>query len=88
MGPGDYAIVEDTATRAIVSGTCLISYEIEMEGMRLPFGRPEVVFTHPDYRDRGLVRALFELVHARSEAKGHLVQGITGIPFYYRSFWL
>ncbi len=86
MGPGDYAIVEDTATRAIVSGTCLISYEIEMEGMRLPFGRPEVVFTHPDYRDRGLVRALFELVHARSEAKGHLVQGITGIPFYYRLF--
>ena len=86
MGPGDYAVVEDTATGAIVSGTCLISYVIELEGTRLPFGRPEVVFTHPDYRDRGLVRALFEMVHARSEARGHLVQGITGIPFYYRLF--
>jgi hypothetical protein len=86
IAPGDYAVVEDTASGRIVSGTCLISYEIELEGVRLPFGRPEVVFTHPDYRDRGLVRAAFALVHARSEARGHLVQGITGIPYYYRLF--
>jgi GNAT superfamily N-acetyltransferase len=86
MGPGDYAIVEDTTNGRIVSGTCLISYEIELEGIRLPFGRPEAVFTHPDYRNRGLVRAIFELVHARSAARGHLVQGITGIPFYYRLY--
>lgn len=86
MGPGDYAIVEDAGVGRIVSGTCLISHEIEMEGIRLPFGRPEAVFTHPDYRNRGLVRATFELVHARSGSRGHLVQGITGIPFYYRLF--
>jgi hypothetical protein len=33
-----------------------------------------------------LIRAIFELIHARSEAQGDLVQGITGIPYYYRQF--
>jgi hypothetical protein len=86
MGQGDYAVVEETATGRIVSGTCLFSHAIELEGIRLPFGRPEVVFSHPAYRDRGLVRATFELVHARSASRGHLVQGITGIPYYYHLF--
>lgn len=86
VGPGDYAVVEDASSRRIVSGACLISYEIEFEGLRIPFGRPEAVLTHPDYRNRGLVRALFEMVHARSAALGHLVQGITGIPYYYKLF--
>jgi len=28
----------------------------------------------------------FRLLHAKSEAMGHLVQGVTGIPWYYRQF--
>ena len=86
MEPGDYAVVEDPATGRLVSASCLISYTIELEGISLPFGRPEVVATHPAYRNRGLVRAIFELLHARSEARGQVVQGITGIPYYYKLF--
>ncbi|HSD84325.1 MAG TPA: GNAT family N-acetyltransferase, partial [Anaerolineae bacterium] len=44
------------------------------------------VGTDPAYRRRGLVRAQFDVLHAKSEAAGHLVQGITGIPWYYRQF--
>jgi len=35
---------------------------------------------------RGLVRTQFKVLHAKSEAMGHLVQSITGIPWYYRQF--
>ena len=37
-------------------------------------GQPEFVVTLPEYRKRGLIRTLFEILHARSEAEGHLVQ--------------
>ncbi len=45
-----------------------------------------MVATDARYRNRGLVRALFEMIHARSSAEGHLVQAITGIPYFYRQF--
>jgi GNAT superfamily N-acetyltransferase len=45
-----------------------------------------MVATDPAYRNRGLIRALFEMVHERSEAEGDLVQAITGIPYFYRQF--
>ncbi len=32
------------------------------------------------------MRAIFELLHARSVALGHLLQVITGISWYYRQF--
>src|SRR5262245_16813323 len=84
--PGDFALVEDTRQATIVSATCLLAQTWEYEGIPVPIGRPEVVATAPDYRNRGLVRAIFELIHARSAALGHLAQGITGIPYYYRQF--
>ena len=37
------------------------------------------VATDPAYRNRGLVRAMFQLLHARCAAEGRLVQAITGI---------
>jgi hypothetical protein len=40
----------------------------------------------PEYRNRGLIRAIFELIHARGEAEGQFAQGITGISYYYRQF--
>src|SRR5437588_4775315 len=45
-----------------------------------------MVATDPAYRNRGLIRALFEMVHERSEAEGDLVQAITGIAYFYRQF--
>ena len=88
MGPGDFALVEDTTQKEnpIVACTCLWRHQWEYEGVPFEIGRPEFVATHPNYRNRGLIRVIFELIHARSEAEGHMVQGITGIPYYYRQF--
>jgi Acetyltransferase (GNAT) domain len=83
---GDFALVEDTRQRTVVSATCLIAQTWEYAGIAFPVGRPEIVATAPDYRNRGLVRAIFDLIHARSATHGQLAQGITGIPFYYRQF--
>ena len=88
MGPRDFVVVEDTrrTEHRIVACTCFWSQVWEYEGIRFGFGRPEIVATDPDYRNRGLVRTLFEEIHARSEAEGHLAQGITGIRYFYRQF--
>ncbi len=87
-GPGDFAVVEDmhAAEHPIVACTSLWREEWEYAGIPFGIGRPESVATNPAYRNRGLVRAMFELVHARSMVEGHLVQAITGIPHFYRQF--
>ncbi|HLI05228.1 MAG TPA: GNAT family N-acetyltransferase [Ktedonobacteraceae bacterium] len=88
MGAGDYALVEDTHRQGnrVVACTCLWRQTWEYEGIPFRIGRPEIVATDPEYRHRGLIREIFGLVHARSAAEGHLVQAITGIPYYYRQF--
>jgi GNAT superfamily N-acetyltransferase len=86
MAVGDFLIVEDTATGEIVSSTNLIPQTWSYAGVEFGVGRPELVGTHPDYRRRGLVRAQFEVLHRWSEDRGHKVQAITGIPWYYRQF--
>lgn len=88
MGPGDYAVIEDTHNEGnpLVACTCLWRQEWEYEGIAFGVGQPEYVVTLPEYRNRGLIRALFEMLHTRSEAEGHLVQVITGISYFYRQF--
>ncbi|HYX50866.1 MAG TPA: GNAT family N-acetyltransferase, partial [Ktedonobacteraceae bacterium] len=88
MGPGDYAVIEDTTRvgNPLVACTCLWRLEWEYEDIPFGVGQPEFVVTHPDYRNRGLIRKLFEMLHARSEAEGHLAQAITGILYFYRQF--
>ncbi|MEO7000265.1 MAG: GNAT family N-acetyltransferase, partial [Ktedonobacterales bacterium] len=86
IGPIDFALVEDTNAGKIVASTCLLSQVWRYADLRIPIGRPEIVATDPDYRRRGLIRAIFELIHARSEACGDLAQEITGISNYYRQF--
>jgi len=83
---GDFLVVEDTATGEIVSSTNLIPQTWSYAGIEFGVGRPELVGTHPDYRRRGLVRAQFEVLHQWSAERGHSVQAITGIPWYYRQF--
>ena len=82
----DFTVVEDTTTGKIVSSTCLISQTWTYSGIPFKFGQPEFVATESEYRRRGLVRKQFEVIHALSEARGELMQGITGIPWYYRMF--
>ncbi len=82
----DFVVVEDTQTGQIVSSACLIPQVWLYEDIPFGVGRPELVVTDPAYRRRGLVRAIFEALHAMSAAQGHQVQGVTGIPWFYRQF--
>jgi GNAT superfamily N-acetyltransferase len=83
--PEDYIVVQREDGEP-VSAMVLISQTWTYEDVQFGVGRPEIVVTHPDYRRRGLVRAQFEVVHQWSAERGHLVQGITGIPNFYRQF--
>jgi hypothetical protein len=82
----DFTLVEDTATGKIVSSLNLINQTWSYDGVEFGVGRPELVGTDPEYRRRGLVRAQFDVIHRWSAERGHKVQGITGIPYYYRLF--
>ncbi|HEX9387031.1 MAG TPA: GNAT family N-acetyltransferase [Anaerolineales bacterium] len=84
--PDDFTIVEEAATGRIVSTTNLISQTWSYEGIKFGVGRPELVGTLAEFRNRGLVRMQFEEVHKWSAERGETVQAITGIPFYYRQF--
>ncbi len=88
MGSDGFALVEDTRRRErrVVAAASLFRQQLEYEGLLLPVGRPELVVSDPDYRNQGLIRAIFALLHARSEAEGDLLQAITGIPYFYRQF--
>lgn len=88
MTPKDYAVVEDTGKQGnpIVACVCLLRHNWEYEGVAFEMGRPEIVATDSDYRHRGLIRVLFEMVHARSTDEGHPVTAITGISYFYRQF--
>jgi hypothetical protein len=82
----DCTLVVEAGSGKIVSSMNLISQTWAYEGIPFGMGRPELVGTLPEYRNRGLVRFQFEEVHKWSAERGELVQGITGIPFYYRLF--
>ena len=83
----DFTVVVDTnAGDKIVSSLVLLPQVWSYDGVEFGVGQPELVGTDPAYRRRGLVRAQMDVIHAWSEARGHLVQGITGIPWYYRQF--
>jgi hypothetical protein len=84
--PDDFTIVEETATRRIISTLNLISQTWTYEGIPFGVGRPELVGTLPEYRKRGLVRLQFDEIHRWCAQRGQMVQAITGIPYYYRQF--
>ena len=86
LRPDDFTIVEETAAGRIISSMNLIPQTWTYEGIAFGVGRPELVGTLPEYRNRGLVRLQFEEVHKWSAERGDMVQGITGIPYYYRLF--
>ena len=84
--PGDYTLVEETATGRLVSMLNLIPQTWSYAGIPFEVGRPELVGTLPEFRGRGLVRLQFETIHRWGVERGHQVQAITGIPYYYRQF--
>src|SRR3990172_4657427 len=54
LGPDDFTIVEQLATGRIVSSLCLIPQTWTYEGIEFDVGRPELVSTLPEFRQRGL----------------------------------
>ena len=84
--PDDFIVIEESSTGRIISTMNLISQAWSYEGIQFGVGRPELVGTLPEFRNRGLIRIQFEEIHKWSEARGEMVQAITGIPFYYRQF--
>ena len=82
----DFTIVEEVTSRRIVSAMNLIPQTWSFAGIPFKVGRPELVGTLPEFRNRGLVRRQFEVIHQWSAQNGDLVQAITGIPYYYRLF--
>ncbi len=87
-GATAWGIVEDTSKPGspVVACTCLWRHKWSYAGIPFAVGRPEFVASDPTYRNRGLVRKVFNLLHAHSEGEGHLLQAITGIPYFYRQF--
>lgn len=56
------------------------------ERATLPAGQVELVAVAESHEHRGLARALMGWAHERSAARGHVVQIMIGIPYFYRRF--
>jgi GNAT superfamily N-acetyltransferase len=82
----DYWLVEDLQSRQVVSSACLLPWEASFCGIGLRVAQLEMVLTHPDYRGRGLVRALIEHFHQQVQERGYDLSLVWGIPFFYRQF--
>ncbi|MER0241970.1 GNAT family N-acetyltransferase [Streptomyces sp. HSW2009] len=70
----------------VVSTATLLDEVVRIGDVHLPAGQVELVATDRAYEGRGLVRALMEWAHERSAARGHVVQVMIGIPYFYRLF--
>src|SRR5215475_3149251 len=68
----------------VVSTLTLLDETLVLGGVPIPAGQVELVATDRRYEGRGLVRALMNWAHERSAARGHLVQVMVGIPYFYR----
>jgi GNAT superfamily N-acetyltransferase len=84
--PTDFLLVDDTSQKRVAATMMLISHRFSYGGTELEAGQPELVGTHPDYRRRGLIRQMFDVLHAWSAERGQRLQVIGGIPWFYRQF--
>ncbi|KQT01849.1 GNAT family N-acetyltransferase [Cellulomonas sp. Leaf395] len=70
----------------VVSTATLLDETVRVGDVVLLAGQVELVATDSGYEGRGLVRALMGWAHDRSRDRGHLVQVMIGIPYFYRLF--
>ena len=82
----DVIIVEDTENDRIVSTTTYLTQTWSYDGVEFEIGRSEIVGTDREYRNRGLIRKQFDVMHRWASERGHLVQVVLSIPSYYRQF--
>ena len=86
LSPDDIIIVEDVEKGCIASTTTYLTQPWSYNGVEFEIGRAEIVGTGREYRNRGLVREQFNLIHRWAAERGHLIQVVLGIPSYYRLF--
>ncbi|KAF9975045.1 hypothetical protein BGZ73_001405 [Actinomortierella ambigua] len=91
MGSSDYALVENTQAgvgeNPIVAAVSLHEIPGYYGSVRLTYGKPELIACESQFRSRGLIRKLImEMIHPESERRGHLLQIIFGIGYFYRQF--
>jgi predicted N-acetyltransferase YhbS len=70
----------------VVSTALLLDETVRVGDVTVPAGQVELVATDRGHEGRGLVRALMGWAHERSEQRGHLLQVMIGIPYFYRLF--
>lgn len=70
----------------VVSTATLLDETVRVGEVVLPAGQVELVATDEEYEGRGLVRALMGWAHDLSAQRGHLLQVMIGIPYFYRLF--
>ncbi|KAF9130381.1 hypothetical protein BGW39_003130 [Mortierella sp. 14UC] len=91
MSEFNYALVEDTkrsdGKNPIVACVSIHRLRVYCGSVKLFFGKPELIATDIEYKNRGLAkRLIFEMIHLESEARGDTLQFISGIPNFYRQF--
>jgi predicted N-acetyltransferase YhbS len=69
-----------------VATATLLDEVLVVRDTPLPTGQVELVAARADYEHRGYVRALMNWCHDRSRVRGHVVQVMIGIPYFYRRF--
>ena len=70
----------------VVSTLTLLDEVVHIDGLAVPAGQVELVATDVEYERRGLVRALMNWGHQRSRDRGHLLNVMIGIPYFYKLF--
>lgn len=70
----------------VVSTATLLDETLRVGSVTLPTGQVDLVATDTAYEGRGLARALMQWAHERSAARGHVLQVMLGIPYFYRLF--
>ncbi|SFR20088.1 Acetyltransferase (GNAT) domain-containing protein [Lentzea waywayandensis] len=81
----DWVGVADDGGR-IVSTLTLMDETVTLAGVDIPAGQIEQVATDTEYEGKGLVRQLMDWANDRSAERGHLLQFVMGVPYFYRQF--
>ncbi|GAB7190995.1 hypothetical protein NUM3379_17020 [Kineococcus sp. NUM-3379] len=76
----------DGGAERVVSTALLLEESVRVGTVTLPAGQLELVATAESHEGRGCVRALVDRLHALSRRRGHLLQVMIGIPYFYRLF--
>ncbi len=85
-GPAWSAIAVHDATDTIVASLTLLDEQVRIGDTTIPAGQVEMVASDPAHEGRGLIRALMEWSERESRRRGHLIQPMVGIPYFYRQF--